>query len=58
MTFLVLTDIYGNDLVMRAEEIVTIENDRNMTIAILRDGRKVLIKETVQQVMESIRAMR
>ena len=58
MTFLVLTDIYGNDIVMRAEEIVTIENDRNMTIAILRDGRKVLIKETVQQVMESIRAMR
>lgn len=58
MTFLVLTDIYGNDIVMRAEEIVTIENDRNMTIAILRDGRKVLIKETVQQVMQSIRAMK
>jgi uncharacterized protein YlzI (FlbEa/FlbD family) len=58
MTFLVLTDIYGNDIIMRSEEIVTIENDRNMTIAILRDGRKVLIKETVQQVMESIRAMR
>jgi uncharacterized protein YlzI (FlbEa/FlbD family) len=29
-----------------------------MTTAILRDGRKVLIKETVQQVMESIRTMR
>ena len=58
MNFLVLTDVYGNDVVMRAEEIITIETDRNITTAILRDGRKILIKETVNQVMECIRAMK
>lgn len=52
MNFLILTDVYSNNIVINTNEIVTIENDRNQTVITLKEGKSLLIKETVAEVWD------
>lgn len=54
MGFLILTDLFNNSLIIKLDEIITVEEEMSETVMTLKTGRRIAIQQTVGEVFELI----
>ena len=54
MGFLILTDLFSNSLVIKLDEIITVEEEMSETVVTLKTGRRITIQQTVDEVFDEL----
>lgn len=54
MDFLILIDLFNKSFIVKMDEILTVEEEMSETIMTLKTGRRIRIKQTVDEVFELI----
>lgn len=54
MDFLILIDLFNKSFVVKMDEITTIEEEMSETIMTLKTGRRIRVKQTVDEVFQLI----